>query len=169
MSLLRLAQLRRRRHRRRPGRARLPVWALAAVVVISGCAPSGDDPRTAIEALVAQGARAAEEGDHAALAALLAADYEDAEGRDRREAALYLRLLLRRYRHPEIAVRAVDVELISPVLAVAEVTLVVLGRRQGASVPLGFEADRLSLELALRRDDGDWRVTRAQRIRSATD
>jgi hypothetical protein len=137
--------------------------------MISGCAPSADDPRAAIEALVARGARAAEEGNAAALAALLAPDYEDADGRDRRQAALYLRVLLRRYRHPEISIRAVDVELISPVLAVAEATLVVLGRRQGAAVPLGFEADRLRLRLALRRDGADWRVTRAERIRPATD
>jgi hypothetical protein len=169
MSVLRLAQPHRRRHGPRPGRARLPACALAAIVLIAGCAPSADDPRAAIEALIAQGVRAAEEGDHAALAALLAPDYEDADGRDRRQAALYLRVLLRRYRNPEISVRAVDVELISPVLAVADVTLVALGRRQGASVPLGFEADRLGLRLALRRDDADWRVTRGERIRAASD
>lgn len=135
----------------------------------AACSPSAEDPATAIEALVARAVRAAEAGDDRAIVRLLASDYEDAEGRGRREATMYLRALLRRYPRPVISVRRLDVELISPVLARAEVSLAALGRRGGTSPRIDLDASRLELRLALRRDGSDWLVTRADRIPRVAD
>jgi hypothetical protein len=152
----RLAQLDPGRHR---GLSCL--WAL--VWILAGCSPSPGDPRAEIAALVDEGVAAVEAGDHRALAALAASDYEDAEGRNRARLALTLRALMTRYPGITVAVQSLDVELDSPALARAEVTLLVLARRQGAPLPVGLEAERIRLRLALRRD-ADWRVTRAERI-----
>ncbi len=158
----RLAHVRRARHS--AGRV---VLAALTLVFAAGCAPSEEDPRAAVEALVEAGIEAAEAGDHAALAALLAGDYEDAAGRDRRQAGLYLRVLFRRYPSPVFARRGLEIELDSPVLARAQVDLAVVARRGSAARDDGddafLSADLIRLQLALRRDDGEWRVTRAER------
>ena len=156
MSLDRLAQL-------TPGRHRGLIPLLALCSILAGCSPSPGDPRAAIEALVDEGVTAVEAGDHRALAALAAPDYEDAEGRNKARLALTLRALLTRYPGVNVAVQSLEIELDSPELARAEVALLVLARREGAPLPLGLDADRIRLRLALRRDD-EWRVTRAGRI-----
>ena len=169
MPVTRLAQLARRRHRHARVRAGRSAGGLVAALLAAACSPSADDPRAAIEALVATAVRAAETGDAPAIERLLASDYEDAEGRGRREATIYLRMLLRRYPRSVISVRGLDIELLSPVLARAELSLVGLGRRDGTSPRVDLDASRLRLRLALRRDGDDWRVTRADRLRAPAD
>jgi hypothetical protein len=138
---------------------------LVAALLAAGCSPSADDPRAAIEALIATAIRAAETGNDRAIERLLAPDYEDAEGRGRREAMLYLRALLRRYPRTVISVRDLKIDLLSPALARADVSLVAVGRRDGTSPRVDLDASRLELRLALRRDGDEWRVTRADRLR----
>ncbi len=132
-------------------------------VTLAGCGRSADDPRAGVEALIERAVAAAEAGDHRALVELLARDYEDGAGRDRRQVGFYLRTLFGRYPGVTVAVRALDVELDSPRLARAEVALVGIARREGAPLPVGLDADLIRLRLALRRDD-DWLVTRADRL-----
>jgi hypothetical protein len=152
----RLAQLVARR------RQFAPLWLLFGAV-LGGCGPSADDPRAGVEALVERAVAAAEAGDHRALLELVARDYEDDAGRDRRQVGFYLRTLLGRYPGVTMAVRSLDIELDSPRLARAELALVAIARREGAPLPVGLDADLIRLRLALRRDD-DWLVTRADRL-----
>jgi len=139
--------------------------ALLALVLATGsggCAPSAGDPADEIAALFAAGEAAAEAGDHRAIADLVAGDYEDAAGRDRRQVAFLLRSLLGRYPNAIVSVRDLNVEVISPELANADAALLVLARRKGAALPVSVDGDAFRLRLALRREGGDWLVTRAQ-------
>jgi hypothetical protein len=165
MPVRRLAQLACRRHR--PARTRVgrSTGGLVAALLAAACSPSADDPEAAIEALVSTAVRAAETGNDRTIERLLAGDYEDAEGRGRREAMLYLRMLLRRYPRPVISVRGLQIELLSPALARVDLNLVALGRADGTSPRVDLDATRLQLRLALRRDGDEWRVTRADRLR----
>lgn len=104
---------------------------------------------------------AAEARDYKALGAMLADDYEDAAGRNPRSATLYLRALFSRYPGVVVARRGLDIELLSPVLARAEVDLVVVARRRGAPLPVAVDAESFRLRVALRREGDAWRVTRA--------
>lgn len=169
MPVMRLAQLACRRHRSARARLGRSIAGLVAALMGAACSPSADDPEAAIEALVGTAVRAAETGNDRLIAGLLAPDYEDAEGRGRREAMIYLRMLLRRYPRTVISVRGLEIELLSPALARAELELVALGRRDGTSPRVDLDATRLQLRLALRRDGDEWRVTRADRLRQPAD
>lgn len=141
---------------------------LLGVALAAGCGPSADDPRAGVEALVERAVAAAEDGDYRALLELVARDYEDGAGRDRRQVGFYLRTLFGRYPGVTVAVRSLDIELDSPRLARAELALIALARREGAPLPVGLDADLIRLRLALRRD-GDWLVTRADRLHGVAD
>ena len=141
-------------------RVRLLVVVFAACS--AGCAPSAGDPAAEVAALIASGEAAAEAGDHRAISELLADDYDDAAGRDRRQVAFMLRSLMGRYPNVMISVRDIDVDVISPELANADATVLLLARRQGGALPFGVDGDAFRLRLALRREGGDWLVTRAQ-------
>lgn len=147
---------------RLPAIVRRGLFFVLLATYSAGCAPSADDPAAEIAVLFATGEAAAEAGDHRALSELLAGDYEDAAGRDRRQVAFLLRSLMGRYPNAILSVRDLDVDVISPELANAEGTVLVLARRQGGALPVSVDGDAFRLRLALRRERGDWLVTRAQ-------
>ncbi|HRP35685.1 MAG TPA: hypothetical protein PLI48_07355 [Gammaproteobacteria bacterium] len=130
-------------------------WLLAAAL-LGGCSKPVDAPEARLRALLAEAEQAAEAGDHQALAAWVARDYADSAGRDRRTVALTLRGLLMRYPRLELIVTVREIQLHSPQLAT--VRLEILSAGAGAS---GLAADAFGLELSL-RDDGGWKVTRAE-------
>jgi len=104
---------------------------------------------------------AARAGDARALAGMISEEYEDGEGRDRRAIAFLLRSLLGRYPSLIVIVGDLEVEPLSAELATAEMTLILAGRDAGLPLPAGLDGDRLRMRLALGRERGDWRVTRA--------
>lgn len=130
-------------------------WLLAAAL-LGGCSKPVDAPEARLRALLAEAEQAAEASDHQALAAWVARDYADSAGRDRRTVALTLRGLLMRYPRLELIVTVREIQLHSPQLAT--VRLEILSAGAGAS---GLAADAFGLELSL-RDDGGWKVTRAE-------
>ena len=96
-----------------------------------------------------------------ALAARIAPDYEDGEGRDRRVIALTIRTLLGRYPHHLALVDDLQIQVISRELATARMMVSLVGRDGSSPLLQGVDADRLRLDLAFRRAGDDWLVTRA--------
>lgn len=131
-------------------------WLLLAAALLGGCGKTVDQPEARIRAALAEAEQAAEAGDHQGLAAWVARDYADSSGRDRRTVALMLRGLLMRYPRLELIVTVREIQVHSPQLAT--VRLEVLSAGAGAA---GLSADAFPLELSL-RDDGGWKVTRAE-------
>jgi hypothetical protein len=70
--------------------------------------------------------------------------------------------LLGRYRNVLVSVSNLRIQLISSELATADMTVSLLARDSGRPVLTGIDADRIPLRLALRREGGEWRVTRAE-------
>ena len=135
---------------------------LLAGLFVAGCGGPAPDPEGRLRAALAAAEAAAESGDHAFFADVVAGDYADAEGRDRMRVLLTLRGLLMRYPRLEIIVDVREIELLSPRLA--RVRLEILTAGLG---PAGLSADAFPLELSL-RDEGDgWQVTRARWDRRA--
>jgi len=132
-----------------------------AVVILAACGPSPQDAEAEITALVEMASEAVRQGDFAGLHELLSDDYEDAEGRDNRAMRFLIRSWLGRY--PDIFVVVTDLQVrpISRELATADMAVNVLARESGRPLPVGLDADRLPLRLALRREGDGWRVTRA--------
>ena len=148
-----------------PARAPSRVLAKAslslAAVMLAGCGPSPQDAEEEIAALVETASEAVRQGDFAGLHELLSDDYEDAEGRDNRAMRFLVRSWLGRYPGIFVVVTDLQVRPISRELATANMVVNVLARESGRPLPVGLDADRLPLRLALRREGDEWRVTRA--------
>lgn len=141
---------------RRAGRRMALPW-LAAVLLAAGCGQPESDPEARIRETLAAAEIAAEAGDFETLAAAVARDYADREGRDRRTLLLMVRGMLMRYPRLELVVTVREIEVLAPQLARVRIELLAAGA--GAA---GLSADAFPLELSL-RDDGDgWQVTRAE-------
>jgi hypothetical protein len=92
---------------------------------------------------------------------MLASDYADAEGRDRRAMALIIRTLLGRYPHHLVLVHDLDIQVVSGELANARMSVSLVGRDGSRPLLYGVDADRLHVDLAFRRSGDAWQVTRA--------
>jgi hypothetical protein len=145
---------------RRPRRAGYGL--IIALLQPIACSAPPDDPKAAIEALIARAEDAAQAGDIDALAATLDRDFRDASGRDRRAMVVLLRSLIGRYAALELVARDVDIEILSPQLANAQLTVLAVARDARRPLPAAFEADRRRLRLVLRGDGDVWRVIRAE-------
>ncbi|NHA15701.1 hypothetical protein [Thioalkalivibrio sp. XN279] len=135
---------------------------LLAALAMTACGGPAPDPEGRLRAAIAAAEEAAEAGEHAVLAALVARDYADASGRDRTRMVLTIRGLLMRYPRLELIVSVREIELLSPQLARVRLDILTAGLG-----PAGVSADAFLLELSL-RDEGDgWQVTRARWGREA--
>src|SRR6056297_2273650 len=124
------------------------VLAVALSLSLAACSEPPSDPEIEIRAAI-----------EAAEAAAEAGEYDLRAGRDRPRLLLMIRGLLMRYPRLEIIVTLREVRVLSPELA--RVRLDVLGAGAGAGRG-GFSADAFPLELSLRRERGQWRITRAE-------
>lgn len=129
------------------------LWACLA----AGCGREVPDPEARIRELLAVAERAAESGDYDTLAGMVARDYADRGGRDRRAVLLTLRGLLLRYPRAELVVTVRELEVLSPQLARVRVEILSAGMGPG-----GLGADAFGLELSLRDEGGGWKVVRAE-------
>lgn len=135
---------------------------LAIALSLAACGPDAPPPEQAIETLVQQAEDAGEAGDVDGLLALLSSDYHDIDGRDRRKMGFLLRMLLARYPDNVVLVRGLEVALISDELASANMRVFIVARDTASSAALDLDGERLWTRLDLRREGGDWLVTRAQ-------
>ena len=147
---------------RRPAPKALAITLLACACLLGACDSTSTAPEAAVETLVAQAEVAGEAGDVEGLTSLLASDYSDIDGRDRRAMSFLFRRLFARFPDRMVVVRDLEVEVISEELVNASMQLAVVARDAAAMSPLDIDRDTLYLRLALRREDGRWAVTRAQ-------
>lgn len=131
-------------------------WLLLAGLV-AGCGKSVTDPEARLREALAQAEVAAENADFDALSALVARDYADREGRDRRTLLLTLRGLLMRYPQLELIVTVREIELLTPELAHVRVEVLA-----GGAGPAGLTADAFPAELSMLDDGSGWKLTRAE-------
>jgi hypothetical protein len=138
----------------RPGAAWLAIFA---ALCLNACGQPASDPELRIREALAAAELAAESGDYETLAAMVARDYADSEGRDRRALRLLLRGMLIRYPRAELVVTVREIEVLSPRLARVRLEVLAAGGGGGR-----LSADAFPMELSI-RDDGDgWQVTRAE-------
>jgi ketosteroid isomerase-like protein len=144
----------------RAPRAVLRFLAAAVACTAAACSepPSAVDE---IRAAFTAAEQAAEARDVGAVLEFVAPDFSDGAGRDRDG----LRQLVRGWfvLHPsvELVVRVESLEVESPEHARAALTVGLLGRR-GAPERPSYAADLQTLDVALRRDGGEWKVVRAE-------
>jgi hypothetical protein len=138
----------------------LRLLAAAALCVAAAACSKPPVAEDEVRAMFAAAERAAEARDVGAVLDLVSEEYSDGAGRSRMD----LRNLVRGWfvLHPEVSVvtRVDAIEIQSAEHASATLTVGMLGRR-GAPEDLELAADLQTIDLVLRRDGGEWRVTRA--------
>jgi hypothetical protein len=127
-----------------------------AAVLASGCAAS--DPETEIRALLAAAEEAAEARDVGFLGSALGAGYRDARGNDRDELIRMVRGLFIANQRIEIVSRIDEIVLEGEDAARAVVHAGIVGRRAGAALIDGVDAELYRFELELVNEGGDWQI-----------
>jgi hypothetical protein len=136
--------------------------AMLAAASLLGCGDSLT-PEDEIRALIGEGVRACEEGELDALMKLVAEDYEDERGNDRRALRLTVGYYLRSYGTLHLLHRVTGVELASEEEGRVTLAVALAARPLGSGADLGqIEADILRLELSAARRRGGWKVTAAR-------
>jgi hypothetical protein len=153
-------------HRSRVARLRkcCRVALLGIALAASGACTPASSPEQQVRAVVAAGEAAAERRDHRALMALVSTDFEDAYGGGDRELSRMLRAYLVAHPSVHLVTRVESVEFPYTDLAQLRLTVGTLGREAGVNAEQTFNlaADLHSIELELRLEDDDWKVTRAE-------
>jgi hypothetical protein len=141
--------------------------ACALAVLATGCA--ADDPEAEVRALLAAAEAAAEGRDAGFFGDVLAESYRDARGNDREEMLRRLRGYFIANQRIEIVSRVDEIVIEGEDGARAVVHAGMLGRRTGAPLIDGIDADLYRFELELVKAGGDWQVVGADFRRAAGD
>jgi hypothetical protein len=143
-------------HRSRPW-----LW-MAITLVLAACSRDADSPEAEIRALVAHAQTAAETRDVRGLRALVADDYADAQGHDRKAVENLIRLHVLRNQSIHLFARVRDIAFPQPDRATASVAAAMAGRPvANAGELVGMNADLYRFDLELVRRGGEWQVQRA--------
>jgi hypothetical protein len=129
--------------------------ALAAALA-AGCGAT--DPETEIRALLAAAEQAAENRDVGFFADALGAAYRDARGNDRDELVRSIRGYFIVNQRIEMVSRVEQVVLEGEDAAQAVVYAGMVGRRTGAALLDGVEADLYRFDVELVNEGGNWRI-----------
>jgi len=131
----------------------------ALAVLAAGCGAS--DPEAEIRALLAAAEEAAEARDVGFFGDALADGYSDARGNDRDEILRELRGYFIANQRIEILSRIDEIVVEDDGSARAVVHAGMVGRRAGAELIDGIDADLYRFELTLVNDGGEWQVASA--------
>ena len=140
---------------------------LLLIVALSACSSEPDSPEAQIRALIEKAETAAEERDPAALDELLAEDYTDNEGHDRRSIKALIRVYLFRNQSIHLLTRIQEIQIPEPDRALVVMLVAMAGNPIAAAEELlPLRADMHRIELELRKEDDEWLVVWAHRKRA---
>lgn len=144
-------------------RKRCRVALLGIALAAGACAPDST-PEQQVRAVVAAGEAAAERRDLRALMDLVSSDFADAYGGGDRELVRMLRAYLVAHPSVHLVTRVESVEFPYTDFAQLRLTVGMLGQEGEGNNEETFKlaADLHSVELELRLEDDDWKVTRAE-------
>jgi len=132
-----------------------------SLLLVAGCGPR-DTPEEQVRAVIAEGEQAAEDRDLGALMELVARDYRDPDGNGREELRNYLRGYLLLHPTVRVSTRIEHIEFPYEDMARVRLQVATMGQGGGGSAMPGISADLQQVELEIVREDGDWRVRRAE-------
>ena len=132
------------------------------MLALAACSGDSSSPEVEIRALVVQAQTAAEERNVGDLRALVADDYVDARGYDRKAVENLIRLHVLRNQSIHLFTRVGDIAFPQADRATVKVAAAMAGRPVASAGELvGVNADLYRFDLELIRRDGKWQVQRA--------
>jgi hypothetical protein len=141
-------------------------FVVAGAMLLTWACGGAQSPESQVRAVIETGEAAAEARDLPALMDLVSPDYQDDSGRDSRELRNYVHGYLIANQSIRLLTRIDSIEFPYRDMARVDLTVGSLGREapEDSSFDLAADVEQLSIELQL--DDGEWKVTRAQRNRA---
>jgi hypothetical protein len=129
----------------------------------AGACSSGDSPEAQVRALVAQGEAAAEKKESAVLRQMVSEKYADSQGQDKKAVDAILRYYFLRNQSIHLFTRIRQISFPQPDLAQADVMVAMAGQPITDTEQLErLRADLHRFEITLARENGEWKVTRAE-------
>lgn len=139
-------------------------FVVAGAMLLTWACGGAQSPESQVRAVIETGEAAAEARDLPALMDLVSPDYQDDSGRDSRELRNYVHGYLIANQSIRLLTRIDSIEFPYRDMARVDLTVGSLGREATEDSSFDLAAEQLSIELQL--DDGEWKVTRAQRNRA---
>jgi hypothetical protein len=142
---------------------RRAVWLLAISIALASCGPVTGSPEAQVRDVLRRARQAAEAKDLDTLADLIAEDYTDDQGNDRRALRRLLQLHFLRNASIHLLTHVRSLELPGPTRAEVAVFVAMAGRPiAGWSDVQRVRADLFRFDFGLREEGhGDWRLTRS--------
>jgi hypothetical protein len=137
---------------------------LLAVASFSGACSSGrDSPEAQVRALLAQGEAAAEKKESGVLRQLISEKYSDSQGQDKKAVEAMLRYYFLRNQSIHLFTRIRQINFPQPDSAQADVMVAMAGQPISDAEELErLRADLHRFEITLARENGEWKVMRAE-------
>lgn len=139
-------------------------WMIFALAVLAACGDAGS-PEQQVRAVIDQMELAAENRDVSELTGHLSADYSDSSGRGAGELARYVRGYFIANQSIHLLTRIEQLEFPIEGEARAQVLVGMVGREAAATSQWDLAADLHTFNIALRREEGAWKVVFASIMR----
>jgi hypothetical protein len=140
-----------------------PPCLWVALALFAGCSDDGS-PEQQVRAVIESMELAAEARDVGDLMEHISANYRDAQGQDRAEASRYARGFLLANQSVHLLTRIESLEFPSADEARVKLQVGMAGRggvQESAGGSAGLSADLYNFDVALVREDGEWKVSYA--------
>jgi hypothetical protein len=139
------------------------IFLLAVVSFFGACSPGRDNPEAQVRALLAQGETAAEKKESGVLRQLISEKYSDSQGQDKKAVDAVLRYYFLRNQSIHLLTRIRQISFPQPDLAQADVMVAMAGQPISDAEELErLRADLHRFEITLARENGEWKVIRAE-------
>jgi hypothetical protein len=139
------------------------IFLLSVAAFTGACSSERDSPEAQVRALLAQGEAAAEKKETAALRQMISEKYSDSQGRDKKAVDAVLRYYFLRNQSIHLLTRIRQIDFPQPDLAQADVMVAMAGQPiSGAEELERLRADLHRFEISLARENGEWKVMRAE-------
>jgi hypothetical protein len=129
---------------------------------IAGCSTTDDEQQ--VRAVIGAIETAAEDRDTSGVLALVATDYRDAQGFDKQQLQQFLRGYFLLHPKIELAVNIGTIEFATANSARVVVDVLIVGTQRNGNDVRSLSGEAESLRVEFKRQDSQWRVTRADRI-----
>lgn len=142
-----------------------PTLVLLLIVVsfVGACSSERDDPEAQVRALLAQGEAAAEKKESGVLRGMISEKYSDSQGQDKKAVEAILRYYFLRNESIHLFTRIQQITIPKPDAAQAVVMVAMAGQPIADARELErLRADLHRFEITLARENGEWKVTRAE-------
>jgi hypothetical protein len=139
------------------------IFLLSVASFTGACSSERDSPEAQVRALLTQGEAAAEKKESAVLRQMISGKYSDSQGQDKKAVDALLRYYFLRNQSIHLFTRIRQIGFPQTDLAQADVMVAMAGQPISDAEELErLRADLHRFEITLARENGEWKVIRAE-------